>query len=82
MSLAHVLSEAGYTPERLETHARLTFEVTEKALRIQSMSLDLDARIPGIERTTFLELAAKASKTCTISVVLNTEITVNFRLLN
>ena len=54
----------------------------EKALRIERVSLDLDARIPGIERTTFLELASKASKTCTISAVLNTEITVNFRLLN
>ena len=82
MSLAHVLGENGYHPERLETHARLSFATNEDTLKIQRIALDLDARIPGIERTTFLEMASKASKTCPISVVLNTEITVNFRLLS
>lgn len=82
MSLAFVLGENGFQPERLETRATLSFALGKNGLEISRAKLDLDARVPGIERTTFMELAGQASKTCTISSVLKAQITLNFRLLS
>jgi len=82
MSLAHILGGAGFPPDRLETHATLTFGLGENGLEIRRAKLDLDAQVPGIERQRFMELAGQASKTCTISAVLKTDISLNFRLLS
>jgi osmotically inducible protein OsmC len=82
MALSFILGKAGYQPERLETNATISFEMTEQGLRINRVKLDLVAMIPGIERTTFMELAGEASRTCTISAVLKAQVTVNFRLVS
>ena len=70
MKLSFVLNEAGYSPEELNTDAVLTF-IDGKII---SVDLDLKAKVPGIDKDKFDELAENAKKNCPISGVLNCEI--------
>ena len=70
MKLSFVLNESDYTPEELNTDAVLTF-VDGKII---SVDLDLKAKVPGIDKDKFDELAENAKKNCPISGALNCEI--------
>lgn len=82
MALAVRLEDAGYRPERLETTARLTMTVGTNAIDISRVALQLDAVVPGIERSRFFELASEASRNCTISSVLKARVDLNVSLLS
>lgn len=82
MALAVRLEDAGYRPERLETTARLTMSVGTNAINISRVALQLDAVVPGIERSRFFELASEASRNCTISSVLKARVDLNVSLLS
>ena len=82
MALAVVLGDAGFPPDRLETCARLSMQVGTKSISITRVALDLNAVVPGIERTDFLQLASEASRNCTISSVLKAKIDLNVSLLS
>ena len=70
MKLSFVLNESDYTPDELNTDAVLTF-VDGKII---SVDLDLKAKVPGIDKDKFDELAENAKKNCPISGALNCEI--------
>ena len=70
MKLSFVLNEAGYNPEELNTDAVLTF-VDGKIISIE---LNLSAKVPGVSKEEFKELAEDAKKNCPISGALNCEI--------
>ena len=70
MKLSFVLNESDYTPDELKTDAVLTF-VDGKVI---SVDLDLKAKVPGIDKDKFDELAENAKKNCPISGALNCEI--------
>jgi len=77
MKLSFVLNEANFKPKELNTEAVLTF-VDGKIISIQ---LNLKAKVPGINKEKFEELAEDAKANCPISGVLNCEIILNSVLI-
>lgn len=70
MQLSFVIGEEGFTPNTLDTEAKLTFEDGN----ITKILLTLNADVPGIDNDTFQKAALKAKEICPISKLLNTEI--------
>ena len=77
MKLSFVLNEAGYSPEELNTDAVLTFEDG----KIISIELNLSAKVSGVSKDEFEELAEDAKKNCPISGALNCDIILNPTLI-
>lgn len=73
MKLSFVLNEANFNPEELNTEALLTFLDG----KIVSIELNLQAKVSGISKEKFNELAEDAKDNCPISGVLNCEIILN-----
>lgn len=80
MALAFQLQGAGFTPTELATEAVVSLEQQGGGFTITKSALTLNAKVPGIDRGTFEELARKAEKNCPVSRVLNAEITMDFTL--
>jgi osmotically inducible protein OsmC len=74
MALSAALGNAGFTPERLATQAAVTLEQVEGNWTITTIDLQLDAKVPGIDRAKFEQAAADAEKNCPVSRVLNAKI--------
>jgi len=75
MALSAALGEAGFTPERLEVTAELSFDnVPPAGWTITASHLVLQAKVPGVTREKFDEIAAQAKANCPISRVLNAKI--------
>ena len=77
MKLSFVLNESNYVPDELNTDAILTF-VDGKII---SIDLDLKAKVPGLDKEKFDELAEDAKENCPISGALNCEINVTGSLV-
>ena len=77
MKLSFVLNEANFNPEELSTEALLTFLDG----KVVSIELNLQAKVPGISKEKFNELAENAKDNCPISGVLNCEILLEATLL-
>ena len=77
MKLSFVLNEAGYSPEELNTDAVLTFEDG----KIISIELNLSAKVSGVSKEEFEELAEDAKRNCPISGALNCDIILNPTLI-
>lgn len=76
MKLSFVLGAAGFTPDNIDTKCTITLEngtITES-------HLDVKASVPGITAEKFKECAEEAKKTCPISKLLNTNITIESEL--
>ncbi|HAC15888.1 MAG TPA: OsmC family peroxiredoxin [Bacteroidetes bacterium] len=76
MKLSFNLSAAGFTPGKLETKCVITLEggvVTDS-------ELDLQAEVDGISDEKFAELVSDAEKNCPISKLLDTKISVTYKL--
>lgn len=80
MALSASLGQKGFTPERLATKANLTLEQVEGKWSITTIDLQLDAKVPGIDRAQFEEIAADAKKNCPVSRVLNANISLQMTL--
>lgn len=82
MALSAALTEAGFKPDRLEATAEVKLEnVPGSSWTITASDLNLTAKIPGIDQEKFNELAEKAKSTCPISRLLNTQISLNAKLV-
>src|ERR671923_2503504 len=80
MALGFMLEQAGYTPERVHTVAKVHIDRVGEGFKITSIELETDAKIPGIDEKTFLEKAEAAKKGCPVSQALaGTEITLQAR---
>ena len=77
MKLSFVLGNHGFTPDQLET----TCVVTIEDGKVTGSKLKLVAKIDGIDESTFQESVKDAEENCPISVLLNTEITVDSSLV-
>jgi|TARA_B100002051_G_scaffold35644_1_gene29132 osmotically inducible protein OsmC len=77
MKLSFVLNESDYVPDELNTDAILTF-VDGKIISIE---LDLKAKVPGLDKEKFDELAEDAKENCPISGALNCEINITGSLV-
>lgn len=76
MKLSFVLTAAGFPPERLEATATVTIESGS----VTSSVIELNAQVPGIDAEKFEESVRDAEKNCPISKLLNTAISVTYKL--
>lgn len=83
MALSHGLSEAGFTPERVHTTAKVHLTKTDAGFAIPKIELHTEAEIPGIDEDTFQEQANDAKKNCPVSKLLAAaEITLEAKLVS
>ncbi len=82
MAFSHGLSQAGHTPTRVHTTARVHLEQAGGGFAITRIELDCEAEVPGIDEATFRKQADEAKKNCPVSKALSgTEIALNARLV-
>ena len=80
MALSMALGMGGFTPDRLETTASATLEQIGGDWVISKILLTTTAKVPGIDKAKFDEIAAQAKAGCPVSKVLKAEITLNATL--
>jgi osmotically inducible protein OsmC len=81
MALAFALSNAGFTPEKLDSSAAVTLEQDGSGFKVTRSDLKLQAKVPGIDQQKFQEIAAGAKAGCPISKLLNAEVSLDATLL-
>lgn len=70
MALSGQLSSIDKAPQQLDTTATVTMEKTDDGPTVTKIHLKTRARVPGIERQQFEDLANKAKEGCPISRLL------------
>ena len=80
MALAFQLQTAGFTPDELNTEAAVSLVQADGGFKIERSALTLRAKVPGLDKAKFDELAGVAEKNCPVSRVLNAEITLDATL--
>jgi osmotically inducible protein OsmC len=82
MALSAEITKAGMTPDTIETNAVLTLDVSGEKPTITKIHLTTKAKVPGIDKGKFAELAHNAEVGCPVSRVLKAaEITLDATLL-
>ena len=82
MALSLLLTEAGYTPTRIRTVAKVTIERSGDGFAITHVELVTEAKVPGIDAATFSGHAEAAKSNCPVSKALAaTDISLNAALL-
>ncbi|WP_343558074.1 OsmC family protein [Sphingobacterium sp.] len=76
MKLSLDLTQAGYTPERLETKSIITLDNG----KITQSELLLDAEVDGISAEEFEKIAREAERTCPVSAAFSFKIILNINL--
>lgn len=74
MALSFMLGNAGFTPTRVDAKAEVLMEVSPGPHAV-GVHLTVTASVPGIDATTFAEIAANAKENCVISRALSLPIT-------
>jgi len=80
MATSAALGRAGFTPDRLATEATVTLEQVQGNWTITTIHLKMDARVPGISKEKFAEIAGDAKANCPVSRVLKADITLEATL--
>jgi lipoyl-dependent peroxiredoxin len=82
MALSAEITKAGLTPDSIETTALLTLDLHGEKPTITKIHLTTTAKVPGIDKAKFDELAHNAEVGCPVSRVLKAaEITLDATLL-
>jgi lipoyl-dependent peroxiredoxin len=81
MALSLTLGEAQLKAEHMETKAEVTLDKIADGFAITAVHLTLTAKIPGADQAKFQKLAAKAKAGCPVSKLLNTNMTLEARLV-
>jgi osmotically inducible protein OsmC len=82
MAFSMFLGNAGYTPTRIDTTAKVHLEAVEGGFAITRIELSSEAEIPGIDEATFQEQAKAAKEGCPVSRALaGTEISLVAKLV-
>jgi lipoyl-dependent peroxiredoxin len=81
MALSAEITKAGLTPESIETTALLTLDLHGEKPTITKVHLTTKAKVPGIDKAKFDELAHNAELGCPVSRVLKAEISLDATLL-
>jgi lipoyl-dependent peroxiredoxin len=76
MKFSFILNDAGFTPDEINTDCVVTIDNGT----VTSSELKMTAKIPGITKEKFQAAAEEAKKTCPISKLLNTNITLEATL--
>jgi osmotically inducible protein OsmC len=80
MALSAQLGAANLTPESINTSATLTLDKLDAGWTITTIQLDVSARVPQADESSFNKAAENAKAGCPVSKVLNAKITMNARL--
>lgn len=80
MAFSMLLGEEGFTPDSIDTRATVTLDKVSDGFAVTAVHLDMQARIPDIDKAQFEEIANKAKAGCPISKLLNTDISLDARL--
>ena len=70
MALAAGLSGAGYTVDSVHTTAKVKVEPVGGGFEITSIALETEAKVPGIDKAKFDEIAAATKEGCPVSKAL------------
>ena len=82
MALSAQLTEAGLIPDSIETTAVVTLDLHGEGPTITKIHLTTKAKVPGVDKPKFDELANKAKVGCPVSKVLKAaEITLDATLV-
>ncbi len=82
MAFSHGLAQAGFTPKRVTTTAKVDLEKTDAGFSIPRIDLVCEAEVPGISEDAFRQQADTAKVNCPVSKLLKAaEITLNARLV-
>lgn len=71
MALSGDLAEAGYSPESITTTANVSLETVDGNPAIATITLNVSASVPDIEKEDFMEYAEGAKKNCPVSKALS-----------
>lgn len=71
MALSAGLTEAGFLPDKIETTARVALRMVEGKATITQSHLVSKAKVPGISREKFLEIAEHTKLGCPVSRALS-----------
>lgn len=83
MFLSALLTNNGFTPTSIHATASVDLGRDDKGPVVQSITLDVEAVVPGVSAEQFAELAEKSKAGCPISRALaSTPITLNARLVS
>ncbi|MEE1884839.1 OsmC family protein [Pedobacter flavus] len=77
MKLSFVLNEKGFTADELNTDCIITFQDG----KVAKSHLVVEAKIPSIDESTFQAAVKEAEENCPISLLLNTEISSEAKLV-
>jgi len=67
MALSATLARRGTPPERLDVTAVCSFERLGDGWKVTTSEVSVEGRVPGLDKTTFQEVARAAERTCPIS---------------
>ena len=70
MALSLLLTEAGYTPTRIETRAKVRIERSGNGFAITQIALVTEGDVPGLDARTFSAHAEVAKRSCPVSKAL------------
>lgn len=70
MALSNELAQAGFTPDSVETNAEVELDPTSDGPPIKTITLHVNAQVPGIDKDTFMEHANGAKENCPVSQAL------------
>jgi len=71
MAFSHLLSEAGFEPEKVETTAEIKLDSVDGGFKIIGSHLVVQATVPGISKEKFSEIASEAKSGCPVSQALS-----------
>jgi osmotically inducible protein OsmC len=81
MALSFVLKDAGFVADELNTEAKVILDKDEIGFYIKSITLNLKAKIAGIEKEKFIKLANSAKEGCPISRLVKAPVTLITELI-
>ena len=82
MALSGALGKAGFTPTRVSTTAKVTFEKVGEGFSITKIELTNESQVPNLDEAKFQEFANGAKAGCPVSKALTgTTITLNAKLV-
>jgi lipoyl-dependent peroxiredoxin len=80
MALSADLGGAGFTAERIETTAAVTLDKVDGKPTVTKSHLTVKAKVPGVDKAKFMQVAEGTKVGCPISRLLKLEITMDATL--
>lgn len=70
LALAQILTDAGHEPKRVDTRAAVELEKTGDGFKIDKITLNTEAEVPGMNKDDFMKMANRAREDCIVSKAL------------